>query len=427
MKFCKLNLIHKVKPSRRSLNPILSESLVELASTGHRRSSVRVDRVDASLLCFARDQKQFLLQRFCTSRDIPKRLAKDTKIFKVSFANLCCLATGNASSVIILCNRSANLMKIALASGMARNIIQPLLQFPISSTILFGCSPQSASKLCSTYNVTFKTAQKPDSVLTFFNSFSNSQLRDIVAKLPGLLSCNPSIRVLPKFQFLLSKGASNSDIVNLVSKSQPMNWFIDCCNQTRTLLLVQYNFQLYFATVSIEELKDLGINPSRISFGIALKAKLTVSKTLWKEKDVREVVNQLKVNAFKKWGWSDEDVREAFKKMPHCMLASIDKINLVMSFWVNQLGWDALALVKGPAIFSNSLEKRIIPRASVVQFLLKKGLRKKDASLTYPFVVSEQVFLDTCIKRFMEESSYLLKLYEEKLCLAQTRDKTGIS
>jgi mTERF domain-containing protein len=78
------------------------------------------------------------------------------------------------------------------------------------------------------------------------------------------------------------------------------------------------------------------------------------------------------------------------------------------------MGWDVLALVKGPSVFSNSLEKRIIPRASVVQFLLKKGLRRKNASLTYPFVVSEKLFRDKYIIRFEEESSYLLKLYGKK-------------
>jgi mTERF domain-containing protein len=167
----------------------------------------------------------------------------------------------------------------------------------------------------------------------------------------------------------------------------------------------------------VEELKDLGFNPSKITFGIALEAKLTVNKTLWKEK----------VDAFKKWGWSDEDVIQAFRRQPHCMLVSVDKINSVLSFWVNQLGWDSLALAIGPSVFSNSLEKRIIPRASVVQFLLKKGLRNKNASLTYPFVVPEKLFLNAFIMRFKEESSYLLKLYEEKLSPAQTSDKIGMS
>ncbi|GAU10000.1 hypothetical protein TSUD_301260 [Trifolium subterraneum] len=331
----------------------------------------------------------------------------------------------------------------------------------------FGFSPKSASKLCSTYNVTFKTAQKPDSVLNFFrnNGFSDTQLRHIIAKSPWLLSCNPSKRVLPKFEFLLSKGASKSDIVNMVIKNPavlsaslenrivPAYEFVYRFLQSdkETIAMLNYNptifgsayvvhnikvliesgvtdsniarslrtwIKLFYRTdlhELVEELKGLGFDPSRSIFAIALIAKTSITKTLWKEK----------VDAFKKWGWSNEDILKAFRKQPHCMLTSIDKINLVMSYWVNQLGWDALAVAKTPRVFGASLEQRIIPRASVLQYLLKKGLLKKEASLTSPFVVKEKIFLDMYINRFKEESSYLLRLYEEKLNLAQTKEKTG--
>ncbi|WJX23623.1 hypothetical protein P8452_12822 [Trifolium repens] len=69
-------------------------------------------------------------------------------------------------------------------------------------------------------------------------------------------------------------------------------------------------------------------------------------------------------------------------------------------------------------------KKGLFQGPPIVQFLLKKGLREKNASLTYPFGVSEKLFLDKFIKRFKEESSDLLKLYEEKLNLAYTTDKT---
>ncbi|GAU51531.1 hypothetical protein TSUD_413960 [Trifolium subterraneum] len=310
------------------------------------------------------------------------------------------------------------------------------IPFPVSYLINnFGFSPQPASKLCSSYRLTFKTAKKPDSVLTFFRNhgFSDSQLRDMIPKVPELLSCNPSTRVLPKFQFLLSKGASNSDIVNLVSKN-PMvlspslenhiiptyellyrclkshKETIDCVIGNPTLFCdrhVKHNITMLIENgvadtniarllrdrsrifkssdllKLVDELKDLGFNPSKTSFGVAFKAKTTVTETLWKEK----------VDAFKKWGWSDEDALEAFKKKPYCMLVSVDKINLVMSFWVNQCGWDAMDIARTPYILTLSLEKRIIPRAAVVQFLLNKGLIDKNASLTYPFVVPEKLFL----------------------------------
>ncbi|CAK8531706.1 unnamed protein product [Lathyrus sativus] len=333
----------------------------------------------------------------------------------------------------------------------------------------FDFSQQSASKLCSTHRLYCKTTQKSDSVINFFTNygFSNSQLRDIIDKSPWLLTCNLSKRVLPKFEFFLSKGASNSDIVYLVSKNSRVlspslenhivptyeliyrflqsdkevmayviqNPYLLChclvprnitvliengvsdSNIARLIRIRNRTLQARHMLSLLEELKDLGFNPSKYSFTVALIAKTSVTKTRWNEK----------VDAFKKWGWSDEDIIEAFKKQPYCMLISIEKINLVMSFWVNQLGWDALALAEQPAIFRLSLEKRIIPRAWVMQFLRNNGLRNKHASLTSPFVPPEKEFLDRFINRFEKESSYLIKLYQEKLKLADTGDKNCIS
>ncbi|KAK2448761.1 transcription termination factor MTERF5, chloroplastic [Trifolium repens] len=328
----------------------------------------------------------------------------------------------------------------------------------------FDFSPKFASKLCNTYDIRFKTAENPDSVLNFFrnNGFSDTQLRYMIPKAPWLLSCNLSLRVIPKFEFLLSKGASKADIFKLISKSpmvlspslenhtiptyELLYRFMKSDKKTIALLIhkpyllsshiVSHNIKMLVdigvtdsaiirllklrnrliqtnhMSKLVEEVKNSGFNPSTTTFVIALIAR--ENKLSWKEK----------VDTFKKWGWSDEDVIEAFKKQPHCMLTSIDKINSVMNFWVNQMGWDARAIAKAPHILSLSLEKRITTRAPVVQFLLQSGLQKENASLTYPFVVSEKLFRDAYLKRYKEES-YLLKLYEETLDLACT-DKNGM-
>ena len=60
------------------------------------------------------------------------------------------------------------------------------------------------------------------------------------------------------------------------------------------------------------------------------------------------------------------------------------------------------------------MEKTIIPRALVVQYLLAKGLRKKSASCYTPFVVSEKEFMEKYVIRFKEDTHQLLKLYQEK-------------
>ncbi|CAJ1963443.1 unnamed protein product [Sphenostylis stenocarpa] len=322
----------------------------------------------------------------------------------------------------------------------------------------FGFSPDSASRTSTTYNICFQSPEKPESVISFFRNrgFSKPQINNMVRKLPWLLSCDPCKRILPKFEFFLSKGVSSSKIVELVSTCPEVlapslknhivptyelvyrflqsdvhtvacmcgnSFFTGGYRLARNVRLLQENgvresniallfrsrCKAVFSSTDIvklvEELTGLGFDPSKSAFAVALIAVTSFSRSRWKEK----------VDAFKKWGWSDEAVLEAFRRYPHCMLASIEKINIVMNFWVNQLGWDALNIARCPKILGSSMEKTIIPRALVVQHLLVKGLWKKSASLVTPFTVSETRFLKKYVICFKEEKCQLLKLYQEKV------------
>ncbi|CAJ2662046.1 unnamed protein product [Trifolium pratense] len=343
--------------------------------------------------------------------------------------------------------------------------------FPVSYLINnFDFSPKSALIYFKNNHLRFDTVEKPNSVINFFinNGFSHSDICIIIRKAPWLLSEEPHESLLPKFQFFLSQGVTSSDIVSLLtanprslkvslekriiplfelfSKFMKTNKDVVClirhlysfdraphdlivaninlmtdfgvCNSA-IARLVQSRPYIFGSTdliKSLEEVKGLGFDPSRTTFAAALIAKKCMSKKHWDEK----------VDTFKKWGWSDKDIVKTFRSHPDLLSTSIDKINLVMSFWVNQLGWNSLALTKCPNMFTYSLHKRIIPRASVLQFLLMKGLLEKKASLVNPFKHSEDLFLEKFVFSFKEESDYLLELYEEKLKLAKTKEKNGM-
>ncbi|WJX27896.1 hypothetical protein P8452_16673 [Trifolium repens] len=335
----------------------------------------------------------------------------------------------------------------------------------------FGFSHESALKAFNNKQVRFKSPEKPNSVINFFkdNGFSDSDILIIIRKQPWLLSSQPHKSLLPKFQFFLSKGVSSSDIVSLLTANPKIlqsslekqiiplfellskflktdkdvifclirhsysfdlisydlivaniNLMTDFgVSNSNIAILLQERPSIFGSTdliKSLEEVKGLGFNPSMTTFGTALKAKKCISKKLWNQK----------VDVFKKWGWSDEDVFQAFRSNPTLMLVSIDKVNLVMTFWVNQMGWNSLAVTKCAHMFSYSLHKRIIPRASVLQYLLMKGLRKKNASLVTPFIYTEKLFLDKFVFNFKEESDYLLKLYQDKMELAYTKENNGM-
>ncbi|CAI8590423.1 unnamed protein product [Vicia faba] len=313
-------------------------------------------------------------------------------------------------------------------------------------------SPETASKISTKLHL--HNSQKPDSVLAFFKShgFSNSHLSTIIKTCPILLTYDPYKTILPKLNFLRQKGASTSDLIDIITKNPRFlylslqNSIIPYYDLVKRFLLsdestlaslksrvcviysktpsqnIQFLIQngvpeskvaiLYrnwnivltqnppvFEKV-VMELIQLGFNPKTTFFIVALRAK--IMKPIW----------ETKIDVYKKWGWSEQDIVAAFLRHPWCMMASVDKIEAVMKFFVDHIGWDSLALAKRPILIMMSLEKRVIPRTFVLKYLESKGLAK-DKWIT-PFMVSEDVFLKKFVNCFEEEASYLLKLYEEK-------------
>ncbi|CAJ2658606.1 unnamed protein product [Trifolium pratense] len=324
--------------------------------------------------------------------------------------------------------------------------------FTINYLIDLGLSPKLASKLST--RVHFNDSQNPNSVLNLFQSygFSNSQFSSIIKICPTLLVFDPNKTILPKFNFLLSKGASKSDLVHIITQNPrylyqslensitPSYDFIKSFLQSNKATIasirqrpssinnrissqnIQFLLQngvpqskvailfkdWYFTLTQnppifekvVVELKQIGFDPKTTFFITALRAKSLTSA--W----------QTKVGVYKKWGWSREDIVAAFLKHPWCMLASVEKINAVMEFFVKEIGWESTELVKHPIIIMLSLERRIVPRTYVLKFLESKGLIE-DVKLAEPFKVTEEVFLKNFVNCFKEEASQLLKLYEE--------------
>ena len=66
----------------------------------------------------------------------------------------------------------------------------------------------------------------------------------------------------------------------------------------------------------MEELKPLGFDPFKLSFAMVLQAKSAVSNSLW----------DAKVDTFKRWVWSEDEVFIAFRNQPNVMLYSMEKL-----------------------------------------------------------------------------------------------------
>lgn len=329
------------------------------------------------------------------------------------------------------------------------------------SYLMNSCGLSLESALSASKYVRLKTPHKPDSVLNFFKKrgFPKSHTTNIIKRIPKVLLLSPEKTLLPKLEFFHSKGISNPDIVKILSKYPGLfcrsldNHLIPTFNSLSHLLqssektialIIQFPHILYHDAdyyllpnvkilqdsgvpesdiiksiaswpqlflmhpkifeKSAASVKEMGINPLRLKFVLAIQAKCIMSESQWESK----------LHVYKKWGWSEQEWLAAFLKCPWCMITSEDKITAIMDFFVNGMGWEPAVIAKHPVLTTFSMEKRIIPRGAVIQFLLSKGLVKSDTTylitlLSYP----EKTFMLRLMN--YDDAPKLLKLYQEKL------------
>ncbi|KAI9075898.1 hypothetical protein K1719_042178 [Acacia pycnantha] len=333
------------------------------------------------------------------------------------------------------------------------------LSFTVSYLIdTCGLSPEEAAS-ASKY-VRFESREKSDLVINFLKNlgFSKSQIIRFTREVPQLLRCDPEKTLLPKIEFFISRGVSSSDIPkllcscpNIMRRSldkqlipsfdffrdlfqsddkflKSLTYFPGIILHTSTRifpnivllreagvpesnvirLLLVYPRTLTINTsrfkMIVKELQEMDFDPLRSLFVMAVYALSSLSKSTWSKK----------ANVYKKWGWSDEDIISAFRASPFCMKVSEDKIEAIMEILVDKLGCPPSTIPKYAVVLTLSIIKRIIPRASVFQVLLTKGLVKKESLLSI-FVCTERDFLKRFIRGHDDQGCKLLKYYQAKL------------
>ncbi|KAK2990587.1 hypothetical protein RJ640_019867 [Escallonia rubra] len=324
-----------------------------------------------------------------------------------------------------------------------------------------GLSPETA--ISASQKVHFKTLDQPNSVLALFTShgFTKTQIAKLIRKRPVFLLSDPQKTLLPKLQFFQSIGVSNADLARTLAKDptiltrslekqiiptynflksvlQSDEKVVGSMKRTTWIFLEDYNKNL---APNIAFLRDIGVPES------CIKLLLThfPEAIMQKPDQFCETVNQIKEMGFDpsksmfvlgvhalsgkgnrsiwdrcyveygKWGWSKDDILLAFTKHPNCMILSEKKISRAMDFLVNKMGWESRMISRCPGVLFFSLEKRIIPRCSVVHVLLLKGLLKGNVSLSTVLVPVEKYFLEKFVTKYEEEVPQLFSVYKGKV------------
>lgn len=114
----------------------------------------------------------------------------------------------------------------------------------------------------------------------------------------------------------------------------------------------------------LEFVKKTGISPKSAMYAHAFAVLGVVRQNSW----------DMRVENFKKLGWSEEQVMIAFVKHPYCMTVSIDKVTKTYKFFKEKYGWDSHYVSKNSDVLSLSFEKRVLARHRILNILQSKGL-----------------------------------------------------
>ncbi|XP_038682518.1 transcription termination factor MTERF15, mitochondrial-like [Tripterygium wilfordii] len=287
------------------------------------------------------------------------------------------------------------------------------LPFTVSYLVnSFGFSSDTAVSLSNRVN--FETTEKPDAVLEFLRDqgFTIAQISRFVKLSPRLLVANPKKTLLPKIEFFRSVGILGDDLVDvtwrimwLSLKNQiiPTYKFLKnfLKDDEKVLIVLKraaflHNFPKLIApnisrlqqlgvpqsSISvmltrnptvlrqkaerfdecIKMITEMGFDPLQIKFVVALRVVSTLRRELWE--------HRLKV--YREWGWSESEILLAFRLHPLFMTLSEVNITRKLDFLVNKLGWASAAVAKASYVLTYNMEKRMIPRCSVIQALIFK-------------------------------------------------------
>lgn len=97
---------------------------------------------------------------------------------------------------------------------------------------------------------------------------------------------------------------------------------------------------------TVEKVKEMGFNPPSMSFVLAVTVLNFMPKSSWDRK----------LDVYKKWGWSEKEVIEAFRKNPSYMIVSEEKTVRRMDFLVKGMGFH-LCYCQAPPCFNTKLKE----------------------------------------------------------------------
>jgi len=117
-------------------------------------------------------------------------------------------------------------------------------------------------------------------------------------------------------------------------------------------------------------------------------------------------------------GFSKDDVLAMVRKQPHVLGMSEKKLQGNMDFLVRDVGLGVPYIARRPALLTYSVERRLLPRHSLLKVLKAKELLKDDLDYYATAMMGEKFFVEKFVHPFEKQVPGLIDGYASK-CLGK--------
>lgn len=156
---------------------------------------------------------------------------------------------------------------------------------------------------------------------------------------------------------------------------------------------------------AVRKARDMGFDLSSYGFRRAVSCLCLISDQNW----------EAKCQIYRSFGFSDDEIVSMFKKLPAVVAYSEKRIREVLEFYVKKLGWTPSRLEALPYVIAFSLEKRIIPRCSVLQALESRKSISSSSGFYQVLAMNDLAFLERHVTAYMDEVPEVMDAYTGKL------------
>ncbi|KAJ6795211.1 transcription termination factor MTERF8, chloroplastic-like isoform X2 [Iris pallida] len=223
--------------------------------------------------------------------------------------------------------------------------------------------------------------------IEFWRAFLDGDMKRLLLVLtrsPGLLAHDVERGIAPKIALMREYGLSRAGITTVVVRSKGF-------------------FRLSAASIEslLKRVEEFGFPRGSPMFALGLLSFYGIkSETL-----------KAKMELYKSFGWSDEELVFAIQKFPFIIRLSEDNIRAKMTFLVQEAGCTLRYIAHHPPMIGYSLEKRLIPRYHVMQILKSNELLGAKPSFYTIVAFSEKNFLGRVILPHQDKFPRLLETY----------------